>query len=159
MRLWRLRWPNSDHCQFPRKRGQGSTQNHLGIGIPLSRVSVSLTYLTHGCSGTTSTRITLITSSGIVTGAHNRLCMPRVSWLTILGRLSIEFPEVVATTKADVSCTTSVLEPTGTAHHSIGRPSDSSRDRVWSVSSPYGHSCTHKRRTQGPETRYSLCWR
>lgn len=57
----------------------------------------------------------------------------RANQLTLIDRLSIEFPELVATTKVDVRRITLVPVSTDLTRHSIGRPDDSSRDWVWSV--------------------------
>lgn len=159
MRSWQLQWLNSDLYRSPRKRRQRSTQNRLGIGTFLSGDQTNLARRTFKHLGIISTRITLTISFGIVTGAYNCPCVsPCVKQLILLDRLSIEFPEVVATTKADVRCIHLVPRSTDLTRHSIGGLGDGGRDWVWSVSSVDRFARTHNGSTQGPETRYFLCW-
>ena len=73
-------------------------------------------------------------------------------------RLSIEFPEVVATTKADVRPTSSASGSIKLTCHSIGRPNDSSGDWLWSASLVCRLALTHDKHTQELVIRCSPCW-
>ena len=85
---------------------------------------------------------------------RSKLCAaPRVHHFD---RLSIEFPEVVATTKADARPTSSASGSIKLTCHSIGRLNDSGGDWLWSVSLVCRLARTHDKHTGAGNTVFPL---